>query len=364
LVAVLAVGAPGHKAESAEFAENFTRGLLHTSLALLALSAVAFLSAKKRVKGGRLALAIVGVAVIDLVAVNIHAYVLVPEGRLHPASAFAELLTKEPGLHRVVTPFPPPDFGEAPGQPFEWEMEHGSALLYSGWNVDRRVSNFEPYTGLVPARAMRFQLRTGYLNQIPQVGMWGIDHAVVPLDEPDPGRAGISVPFDLAARDPQNRAALVRLPHRPRAYLAGEVASVDRRGAMEFVLDPSSVRSARSVVETMIPSGMGTQEGEVRFLSDEPERVVLEAKTDHATLLVLNDTYAPGWAATVDGAKAPILPANYLARGVFVGPGDHEVIFRYHTPGLRTGVTIALVLALSLFAWALEMKRRKFGQMA
>jgi len=52
---------------------------------------------------------------------------------------------------------------------------------------------------------------------------------------------------------------------------------------------------------------------------------------------VLNDAFAPGWTAAIDGRSAHIYPVNYLARGVWVEPGRHTLVFEYHTPLLRAG---------------------------
>jgi uncharacterized membrane protein YfhO len=72
-----------------------------------------------------------------------------------------------------------------------------------------------------------------------------------------------------------------------------------------------------------------------------------------AGLLVLNDVFTTGWTAEVDGRPAEIVPANYLARGVWVPAGAHRVAFRYRTPGLLAGWLILAGggLVLALLAW-------------
>jgi uncharacterized membrane protein YfhO len=77
-------------------------------------------------------------------------------------------------------------------------------------------------------------------------------------------------------------------------------------------------------------------------------------------LLVLNDAWAPGWRATLDGRSVEILPANYMARGVWVPAGRHEVRFRYRTPGLDLGVGTALsALACLAAAWGVGAARKR-----
>jgi hypothetical protein len=283
--------------------------------------------------------------------------VLTPGGSVRPRSRFAEVLGAAPGAHRIVTPFDIPSFGEGPLRAFEHEFVHGSATLHSGWNVDYRIGNFEPYTGMIPARLMRFRLRTGWMNQHPQVGMWGVTHAVIPLDDPDPGRMRLGPPWQVDAEDLEHRSRLVQLPHRPRVYLAEEVVAVDRRHAMEFVLDPASVTGSRTVMEGPVPPDPGPPRGSARLTRDEPEHVEVRVESDRAALLVLNDQLAGGWTATVDGRPVEIFPANYLVRGVQVPAGVHAVAFRYRTPLLREGWLIFAAGGLALALWSVRRRR-------
>lgn len=332
------VGRPGLPAESAQFAENLVGAFLHAGGALTTLGLFALAVSTGRLTERASAIGLVAVVALDLAIANSDAYVLSPPTLARPPSALAEALRRGGAPSRVVTPFPLDDRGLEPYQPFEWAALRGAVGLQSGWNVDHRVGNFEPYTGMIAARAMRFRLRTGTRHQIPQVGMWGFGHVVVPQGAPG-GDYGLSPPYDVVATEPATRSLLVRIPHRPRAYLAEEVASTDRRGAMEFVLDPASVVSRRTVVEG--PSIAGKGGGSANIVVDTRERVVVAVDARSPSLLVLSDTYAPGWTATVDGAVAEILPANYLARGVWIPAGRHEVVFRYRTPGLVPGWIIA-----------------------
>jgi hypothetical protein len=351
------VATAGFPSESAEFAGNVVRGVVHAGVALLALAIVGVLAS-----GGRLAprsrpFALVALVSLDLAAANAGAYVLTPGTLRRPTSDFAQILNAEPGAHRVVTPSEPDDRGPPPLRPFEWAALRGASTLNSGWNVAYQIGNFEPYTGMIPDRAMKFGLRTGTVRQFPMVGMWGVDHAVVRLDDGDPRRFGIAAPWDVAATASDQPALLLRLPHRPRAYIASEVGHVDRRGAMDFVLDPGSVSSRRTVIEGRVPSGYVPPHGSARIVVDQPERVTVEVAAEGPALLVLNDTFAPGWTATVGGAPAEILAANYLARGVWIPAGEHEVTFRYSTPMLREGWLAFLAGALVLALQAVRKRR-------
>lgn len=77
-------------------------------------------------------------------------------------------------------------------------------------------------------------------------------------------------------------------------------------------------------------------------------------------LLVLPDTYFPGWKATVNGEERTIHPTNGAFRGVVVPEGRSQVEFRYEPRAFPLGIGIALA-GLGGFAviWAGSAWRRR-----
>ena len=71
-------------------------------------------------------------------------------------------------------------------------------------------------------------------------------------------------------------------------------------------------------------------------------QVNVQSSGNEPALLVLSDAYYPGWQATVDGIDTPIYAANFLFRGVFVPPGEHQVTFVYRPQSWRRGLWISL----------------------
>ena len=66
-------------------------------------------------------------------------------------------------------------------------------------------------------------------------------------------------------------------------------------------------------------------------------------------ILVLADSWYPGWKAYLDGNQTPIFPVDLAFRGIEVGAGNHQVIFEYKPYSLRIGLYItasALILVL------------------
>jgi uncharacterized membrane protein YfhO len=75
-------------------------------------------------------------------------------------------------------------------------------------------------------------------------------------------------------------------------------------------------------------------------------------------IVMLNDSFYPGWKAYVDGKEEPIRRTNFLFRGVFVGPKDKELIFRYEPWSFKTGVALACLALIILAALCIVEKRR------
>jgi hypothetical protein len=98
----------------------------------------------------------------------------------------------------------------------------------------------------------------------------------------------------------------------------------------------------------------------VWITTDEARRVVIEVGDGRAGLLVLADTFYPGWEARVDGRPVPILCANVAFRAVPVGPGSHRVEFTYHPRMFALGWRISVgALAAWLFVGAAVFSARR-----
>ncbi len=98
-----------------------------------------------------------------------------------------------------------------------------------------------------------------------------------------------------------------------------------------------------------------------RLVSDEPERVVVDVETDGPRLLVLADTFYPGWEARVDGRPAPIWEANVAHRAVLIAErGRHTVEFTYRSMPFEAGRAVSVgSVVVGLVALAVMRYRRE-----
>jgi hypothetical protein len=87
--------------------------------------------------------------------------------------------------------------------------------------------------------------------------------------------------------------------------------------------------------------------------------VTLQVDAACPGLLVLPDTYFPGWRATVNGEEQTIYPTDGAFRGVTVPEGSSRVEFRYEPRAFPIGIVLA-VTGLAGFAVAWLVSRRRW----
>jgi hypothetical protein len=145
----------------------------------------------------------------------------------------------------------------------------------------------------------------------------------------------------------------------PRAFWVPRVAVATGPDGMLGAL-ASAVHDPRQValVEAPAPSGFAGgagdgRAGNVEFLTNEPEHLVLRVDAPQRGFLFLSDQYFPGWRATVGGAPATIVRANYAFRLVEVPRGRSLVEFRYAPASVRLGFVIsgATLVGVAMLLW-------------
>jgi hypothetical protein len=138
-----------------------------------------------------------------------------------------------------------------------------------------------------------------------------------------------------------------RMPgHHSRAHFAPVVLRVHSPvAAAETLRNGGDGLAAVVESENEVPSG-GT--GQVTVSYPAATRVWMEVTSATGGLVVLHDSFADGWTATIDGDDAKVLAVNLLSRGVVVPAGTHRVEMRYWPPGFRAGAGVSAVTLLMM----------------
>ena len=90
-----------------------------------------------------------------------------------------------------------------------------------------------------------------------------------------------------------------------------------------------------------------------------PNYISIEASLDYPGILILSDTYYPGWKAYVDGRRAELYNADLLLRAVFVDAGKHTVEFRYEPASFMAGALISIGTVILLIAGSVFISFRR-----
>jgi hypothetical protein len=190
--------------------------------------------------------------------------------------------------------------------------------------------------------------------------MLGVSAIMQPPTEPPLKLPGLTLTYD----GPDAR--IYRVAGTSRAFVAGAqqvVAGPDQ--ALATVTRPGFPDRGIAVTERRLPgvpevaaSAGAPPGGAAEIVTEAPERVVVRARSERPGLLVLTDTWFPGWKATVDGRDVPVEQVNYVLRGVPIGAGTHVVEFTYEPLSWRIG-WITSVLALLGLAAALGVGLRR-----
>jgi hypothetical protein len=155
----------------------------------------------------------------------------------------------------------------------------------------------------------------------------------------------------------------------PRAYMVDRAAvETDSAKILEKLsgkhFDPS--REVLLDVPLSLP-GRTDFSGETKILTYANQRVVIQTSSNDSGVLVLADSYYPGWHAYVDGKEARILKANLFFRAISLSAGKHTVEFRYEprsfTVGLVLSITALVVLVVTSLIGYLR-GRKKGGRYA
>jgi hypothetical protein len=207
--------------------------------------------------------------------------------------------------------------------------------------------------------------------------VWGFLHGFLgippPLEKTFPSEliyARGPFPYDsmnlVAGVAPGSR-LVVRRDADPRAYLATAARVVEKWPDAVFLMRQGHDFHRVALLEAPLPSPLPGEPPEgarpwARIEAFEAERIVVRTEGGEPGVLVLSEPWYPGWEATVDGRRAPCVPANAWMRAVPVPEGRHEVVLRFRSRRLGPGVALSVgaLLVLGGGAWW-DRRRRPAG---
>jgi hypothetical protein len=347
--------------------------LVDFSIAVLAAAGMRALTAREGSfpRGAALAPLLVGLTTLDLWYFQVRQNPVISAAEWRRPPRTAELLQQQggPDLFRIYSLGTVEThrgaFGEAGGwrgslAPFVEQRE----LLQPNSNAVYGLSSADGYAQLTPSYVVDIWgdqnrpglmqragvFRDGTFTPSPQflkiLSLFNVKYVLSPWTV----RSGELAPFKQ-----EGRVLVYRNPQvLPRAFLLGRHRRVgDSAEAQERLLAPDFDPREEVILFEDPPHTEGPLSAEGALVSVEryrPEEVVVRTAAPYAGILVLGDTFYPGWRAEVDGVEVRILRANLAQRAVPLEAGTHEVRFVFRSPAIRRGLLISLVSGLAVAA--------------
>jgi hypothetical protein len=222
----------------------------------------------------------------------------------------------------------------------------GSRIVYDDKAIPYNIGDWygiealNAYAASVPASLWRVQVFSERVQDIMGIRYYlGLAPPRADLREVFQGRSGVKV-FENAKAFPR-------------------VWAVHRTVARATLADP-----AFDAQHTVFLMGDGApkldtcEDDDVSMARHEPNRVVIKAAMSCRGMVILTDTWFPGWRATVDGRAAVIEKAYGAFRGVVVDAGDHTIEMRYRpwSVFIGAGLTGIATLVALWMAWRRKAK--------
>lgn len=126
----------------------------------------------------------------------------------------------------------------------------------------------------------------------------------------------------------------------PRAFVVGEVTLTDSATVIEQFRN-FSPRDSVLLTRDVLPAGPRAQFESAKIAEWSSSRFAIDAHLNAPGYLVIHDLWYPGWTASVNGQKLPVVNANWAFRAVALPAGQHRVVLKYQPPGWSQGLLIS-----------------------
>ncbi|MEW6610903.1 MAG: YfhO family protein [Patescibacteria group bacterium] len=146
----------------------------------------------------------------------------------------------------------------------------------------------------------------------------------------------------------------------PKVYLTTNAVTVSSKDEAAATLMQSDYQAANAIVEyTTLPS-LNAVQSHAAITSSEEGSYTVRTSTDGSALLVLNESWYPGWRATIDGNDTQIIPVNLAFQGIVVPKGEHTVRFQFQSKTFFWGAMISGIGWLMIILLTIQLLHRRW----
>ncbi len=326
------------------------RGGIMGAFLLASLSALFFLTGRKRIDPKNFGRWLVLLTAVDLFLFGARYVVLQPLSHCFWDEGLVSFLKADPEIFRVdVVNFSFPGINQGMNDRLATAGGYGANVLrrYNEFfNLSQGKSPDQPSLIMTVSRISGI---AGLLNvkYLISPAEYDIDHAQLELVSSGP-----------EVKIYRNKNCL------PRTFLVHQTKLIrERDGRLAELSLPEFDPLRVALIEE---EGAPPLSGEVPAGEDPPRitgydlnRVTVEAGPKADAFLVLGDVYYPGWKVFVDGKAEKLYCADHAFRGVFLPSGRHRVEFVYVPSSFRWGAGISLFALAAGSAAAVFFRRRE-----
>jgi len=145
----------------------------------------------------------------------------------------------------------------------------------------------------------------------------------------------------------------------PRAWIVHRIESAPVKQVPSRLNDPAFDARHAAVMAGPAPALDSCDSAEdARIVRRTANTVAVDARLACRGMLILSDTWYPGWSARVDGRSVPIYEVDSALRGVVAEAGNHHIDFRYRPASAILGGLMSAAGILAACTIALWERRR------
>jgi hypothetical protein len=216
-----------------------------------------------------------------------------------------------------------------------------NAGVYDGFDYMQDINALAKESYL---QFLRFANQIELKRQIRLLGTLNVKYVVSfrPVDAP-----GIT----LSRHFPQYPSWLYKIDRAvPRAYIVHHAQEEKNPSKiLEYLSSDRFDPSTEVLLDEPFPSPLqNASRSEARIVKYGNQNVSIRTSSTSAGVLVLADSFYPGWHVYVDGKEEKLLRANYFFRAVAITTGEHIVEFKYEPYWFKIGRVISLLTFIIL----------------
>ncbi len=330
------------------FQESFWRLLATLLVSLLAIG-VLIVYYRGRLRGRTMQVMLLFLLLVDLLPTARLYTVDIPVDDLIETTPALDFFRQQPGLWRVYSSHG--DLPYAPAAAMEVEAAEGLLALQIGHYVEfiKQASGclVEGYgTGVPPCLTGEVKSNAYQQSQLRPalLGLLNVRYVLTPLIYDDPDLKLIAQFEDQ--RIYENQRWL------PRSFVVFQSCSFpDQASVLDALSEVNLGRTALLADSFPLLSNEAHPSVPAEIIDRTANSMKLSVQIEQPGLLIISQTWMPGWRAWVDGESAKVHRVDYALQGVPLAAGEHDVYLRYQPIGWQVGWRLSLVsIGLALIA--------------